>query len=625
MTGTDLRYRSRERESPGFPRPREKSTVVKRRNPLGLAKDFSRAIELYTEAAELGSLDAHFRLGHTYYYGDGIEEDEPRGIHHWQEAAMKGHVQSRHKLGVVEYDSGNNELAVQHWVISAKVGYEDSLNNIKNMFKEGHATKAQYGEALIGYRDAAEDMKSPQREEAKRRVGRSDMAHQRCSPFAEALGMMEELGASVGLSSDSSGVWFGRQRAGKLPLCDSSSVRAVKAAPHNHNNSCSVVRAGKASTGFGWRFRARWKFQTSQTCFGHQWKVEVYPGGDDVSKEGNVAVYLDNESPESIQAYYKIILKHPTDQNERSFLSETGEEMVTFEDDGHQNSWGKSNFAKREMMLTYLNNGTLTLDVHLRTVKQAEPASFVPSNPFNGNMLKGFNNEDKSDVMFEVSGEAGTVPNRHKRAKITATTFHAFHSILSLNAPSLADMCRPGDEAAVPINGVDPEVFKMLLYFCYGGKVSEDELAANAKAIINAADRFGIVNLKLQAEAVLTEQTEITIDNMLDNLLYANSKNLALFQEKIMDFVAENGDKIVGNVSFDDVPSSLMSDLLTAFAQGKQSTCTSAQGNDLKLMRVGELRKQLHDKGLCIDGSRETMIALLMENSASNETGAEET
>ena len=30
---------------------------------LGLAKDVPRAIQLWTEAAELGSLDAHYRLG----------------------------------------------------------------------------------------------------------------------------------------------------------------------------------------------------------------------------------------------------------------------------------------------------------------------------------------------------------------------------------------------------------------------------------------------------------------------------------------------------------------------------------------------------------------------------------
>ena len=53
-------------------------------------------------------------------------------------------------------------------MISAKMGYEMSLNSIKKRFKEGHATKAQYAEALLGYRDAVEEMKSPQREEAKR-------------------------------------------------------------------------------------------------------------------------------------------------------------------------------------------------------------------------------------------------------------------------------------------------------------------------------------------------------------------------------------------------------------------------------------------------------------------------
>ncbi|EJK45070.1 hypothetical protein THAOC_36336 [Thalassiosira oceanica] len=268
------------------------------------------------------------------------------------------------------------------------------------------------------------------------------------------------------------------------------------------------------------------------SCFGHQWMVGIYPGGEEDSKEGYVAVYLYNVSAKSIKAYYKIILKHPTDQSQRSYKVGSFDELSrTFGgDQGNDgDSWGGCDFAKRETMLTYLNNGTLTLEIHLRTNKQADPTSFVPSNPCSSNLLKGFNNEDKSDVIFEVSGETETAPNRRKRTKTASTIFHASHLILDLNAPALADMCRPGDEAAVPINGVEPEVFKMLLFFCYGGTVSEDELAANAKAIIEAADRFGIVNLKLQAEAVLTEQTEIAVDNMIDNLLYANSKNLALF------------------------------------------------------------------------------------------------
>ena len=142
----------------------------------GLTKNVPRAIQLWTEAAELGSilaaelgsLDAHSNLGLVYYTGNGVEKDKPRGAHHWQQAAMQGHVDARHCLGVAEGNNGNYELAVQHWMISAKMGYEDSLNYIKKMFKEGHATKEQYAEALLGYRDAVKEMKSPQREEAKR-------------------------------------------------------------------------------------------------------------------------------------------------------------------------------------------------------------------------------------------------------------------------------------------------------------------------------------------------------------------------------------------------------------------------------------------------------------------------
>ncbi|EJK44476.1 hypothetical protein THAOC_36978, partial [Thalassiosira oceanica] len=138
---------------------------------LGLAKDVPRAIELWTEAVELGSVDAHSNLGAAYYIGKGVEEDKPRGIRHWQQAAMKGHVASRYFLGVAEFKEGNCGLAMQHWMISAKMGFEDSLNAIKEMFMEGLATKAHYAEALRGYGDAVEEMKSHQREEATRLGG----------------------------------------------------------------------------------------------------------------------------------------------------------------------------------------------------------------------------------------------------------------------------------------------------------------------------------------------------------------------------------------------------------------------------------------------------------------------
>ena len=134
----------------------------------GLAKNVDRAIELWTVADKLGSVDAHYNLGVAYYNGCGVDIDKARGICHWQQSAMNGHVESRHFLGIFQSRNGNYGLAVKHLMISAKMGFADSLNAIKEMFMKGQATKTQYAEALRGFRDATEEMNSHQREKAKR-------------------------------------------------------------------------------------------------------------------------------------------------------------------------------------------------------------------------------------------------------------------------------------------------------------------------------------------------------------------------------------------------------------------------------------------------------------------------
>jgi len=83
---------------------------------------------------------------------------------------------------------------------------------------------------------------------------------------------------------------------------------------------------------------------------------------------------------------------------------------------------------------------------------------------------------------------------------------------------------------AVPITDVKPDIFRHVLYHVYGGKVSDEELEANAKELIDAADKFGVVSLKLEAEACYVKSTSLTTDNILDKLLYADSQNCALLK-----------------------------------------------------------------------------------------------
>ena len=128
----------------------------------GLEKNVPRAIELWTEAADLGSIESHFNLGTQYYYGgEGVTQDKAKAVRYYELAAMQGHVEARHHLGNHECRNGNYERAIRHYLIAAKMGDGDSLEMIKKIFLGGDATKEQYADALKGYQDAIEEMKSP--------------------------------------------------------------------------------------------------------------------------------------------------------------------------------------------------------------------------------------------------------------------------------------------------------------------------------------------------------------------------------------------------------------------------------------------------------------------------------
>ena len=250
---------------------------------------------------------------------------------------------------------------------------------------------------------------------------------------------------------------------------------------------------------------------------------------------------------------------------------------------------------------------------------------FIPSNPINKNVLKLFMNEETADVVFEVGGQQQTKDKR-KKAKTSATNFYAHRPILLNSASTLYEICGKSDGeeggiTTVSITDVKPEIFKHMIYYAYGGALSDEDLKANAKDIIDACDKYGVVHLKLEAEAIYIESNEITMDNMMDNLLYADSQNLALLKEAVMDFIIKNKHSIMGKVSFNNnFPGHLVTDLLAAVARDHPSEIENDNEDKESIryneMRVGTLRKMLNEKGLDVDGSRESMIALLRENDA---------
>ena len=137
--------------------------------------DYSSAFKYWSKAVALGDAEAHYRLAYLYQEGLGAEQNEGKKIHHLEEAAIGGYPDARYNLGVEEYDNGNKERAVKHWIIAATQGEDASIKELLKAFKEGFMKKEVLASALYAHKAAVDETKSPQRkaaEEYYRSIGR---------------------------------------------------------------------------------------------------------------------------------------------------------------------------------------------------------------------------------------------------------------------------------------------------------------------------------------------------------------------------------------------------------------------------------------------------------------------
>ena len=148
-------------------------------------------------------------------------------------------------------------------------------------------------------------------------------------------------------------------------------------------------------------------------------------------------------------------------------------------------------------------------------------------------------------------------------------------------------------------------------------KISNDDMKTHAKEIIDASDRYGVTNLKLEAEAYFVEGTIITVENVMDHLLYAESKNLALLKEASVDYIVANKADAFNKLNTNDLilPGSLIKDLLVALIRNeKEDGTVGGIESELAFMRISELRKKAYKNGLDVDGSREMLIVAIKES-----------
>jgi tetratricopeptide (TPR) repeat protein len=131
----------------------------------GLQQDGERAIKLYTRAAELGTHEAHYHLGHIY----DERGDLKKAKFHYEAAAMTGHELARGELGVMEAKSGNMEQAVKHWKIAASAGSFYAMHEMRVGFEKGYVNLESINSTLVAYNNSCAEMRSEARDAYMRR------------------------------------------------------------------------------------------------------------------------------------------------------------------------------------------------------------------------------------------------------------------------------------------------------------------------------------------------------------------------------------------------------------------------------------------------------------------------
>jgi TPR repeat protein len=126
----------------------------------GLQQDLAKAMELWTQAAKLGSSCAHAHLGNMYHDGGNMKKEK----FHNEAAAMAGDEGARCNLGSMEVKLGNMERAVKHFKIAASAGSYHAMNNLLIVFNHGQVSRNAIDSTLTAYNNSCVEMRSEARD-----------------------------------------------------------------------------------------------------------------------------------------------------------------------------------------------------------------------------------------------------------------------------------------------------------------------------------------------------------------------------------------------------------------------------------------------------------------------------
>lgn len=339
------------------------------------------------------------------------------------------------------------------------------------------------------------------------------------------------------------------------------------------------------------------------SCFNHTWAVRLYP---DATVDGNrangdygkVTLSLRNLTDARIRIMFYFIMRD--NSGKILHFSNDGNETFQFERHGNDSEWSQDNLSPPWVQtINWDTKGTFVVELHMDVDCEYDSPKFcnvVPQNPSSQQIASYVAGGTDAEVLFGVAGDN--------------TTHKAHRTVLKACAPDLARLCDGYDSSTpVPIAGIKPEVFTIVLRYIYGQALDVD-WEEHSRDVIDAANKYGVSSLKLEAEVWHVRYFEFTVDNVVDELLYADAKTCPLLKEAAIAFITDNAREVLASNTFESVlqAGEISREVIMAMVNRQEQ-----YGHRWDRISVNDLRLELLERGMDLDGSREMMLNRLKE------------
>ena len=205
-----------------------------------------------------------------------------------------------------------------------------------------------------------------------------------------------------------------------------------------------------------------------------------------------------------------------------------------------------------------LFHGTFTLNLEMHS--RSEVKNLGTEIPLTQVIVNILSDEDTADVSFDVKGQV----------------IHAHLNILKAMAPDFVltlNLDEHDKSTPIPIGDVEPDIFQSMLKYIYGDTSAVKETECG-RAVIDAADKYGVDKLKLYAEKCYVDSIELNADNVADMLLYADGKSCSVLKKAAMDFAVANMNDVLQSPSFSSLyqSESITREIMGVMAKRQRTT-----------------------------------------------------